>query len=96
MATRSKSPANTDGPENAPAPKPAVDEPQRQPRKRGDPRNDAQDAGIPEDQLKAMIEREAYLRSERRGFEPGHEEEDWLAAEAEIRRMLRNAPQQKH
>jgi hypothetical protein len=28
-----------------------------------------------------MIEREAYLRAERRGFEPGHELEDWLAAE---------------
>jgi hypothetical protein len=28
-----------------------------------------------------VIEREAYLRAERRGFEPGHELEDWLAAE---------------
>lgn len=28
-----------------------------------------------------IIEREAYLRAERRGFEPGHELEDWLAAE---------------
>jgi hypothetical protein len=28
-----------------------------------------------------QIEREAYLRAERRGFEPGHELEDWLAAE---------------
>jgi hypothetical protein len=26
----------------------------------------------------------AYYRAERRGFEPGHELEDWLAAEAEI------------
>ncbi len=26
----------------------------------------------------------AYLMSERRGFEPGHETEDWLAAEHEI------------
>jgi hypothetical protein len=25
------------------------------------------------------------LLSERRGFEPGHEAEDWLAAESEIR-----------
>jgi DUF2934 family protein len=31
--------------------------------------------------LQLMIEREAYLRAERRGFEPGHELEDWLAAE---------------
>jgi len=27
----------------------------------------------------------AYLLSERRGFEPGHETEDWLAAEREVR-----------
>jgi hypothetical protein len=31
------------------------------------------------------IRRLAYLLSERRGFEPGHESEDWLAAEREIR-----------
>ena len=27
----------------------------------------------------------AYLLSERRGFEPGHETDDWLAAEREVR-----------
>lgn len=26
----------------------------------------------------------AYLRAEKRGFAPGHEFEDWLAAEAEV------------
>jgi hypothetical protein len=31
------------------------------------------------------IRRLAYLMAERRGFEPGHETEDWLAAEREIR-----------
>lgn len=31
------------------------------------------------------IRRLAYLMSERRGFEPGHETEDWLAAEHEVR-----------
>jgi hypothetical protein len=30
------------------------------------------------------IRRLAYLLSERRGFEPGHETEDWLDAEREI------------
>ena len=30
------------------------------------------------------IRRLAYLLSERRGFEPGHEAEDWLAAEHEV------------
>jgi hypothetical protein len=33
---------------------------------------------------RAMIETAAYLRAERRNFEPGHEVEDWLAAEAEV------------
>jgi hypothetical protein len=32
----------------------------------------------------AMIARAAYFRAEQRGFAPGHELEDWLAAEAEI------------
>jgi len=35
--------------------------------------------------LEDEIRRFAYLLSERRGFEPGHEAEDWLAAESEIR-----------
>ena len=30
------------------------------------------------------IRRLAYLLSERRGFEPGHETEDWLNAEREV------------
>ena len=32
----------------------------------------------------AAIAREAYYRAERRGFAPGYELDDWLAAEAEI------------
>jgi hypothetical protein len=35
------------------------------------------------------IRRLAYLLSERRGFESGHEAEDWLAAEREIRQRYR-------
>ena len=34
-----------------------------------------------EDEIRQL----AYLMSERRGFEPGHETEDWLRAEQEIR-----------
>ncbi len=36
-----------------------------------------------------MIAEAAYLRAERRGFAPGHEHEDWLAAEAEVDGLLR-------
>ena len=35
--------------------------------------------------IEEEIRRLAYLMSERRGFEPGHETEDWLAAEHEVR-----------
>ena len=36
----------------------------------------------------AAIAEAAYFRAERRGFAPGHELEDWLAAEAEIEGRL--------
>jgi hypothetical protein len=35
--------------------------------------------------LEDEIRRLAYLLSERRGFEPGHEAEDWTTAEREVR-----------
>jgi len=95
MATRSKPQAKTESPEAAPpAQAPDVDEPSvKRARAR---RASAQDASIPDDELRAMIEHEAYLRAERRGFEPGHEEEDWLASEAQVRSTLRGAGPQKH
>jgi hypothetical protein len=36
----------------------------------------------------AMIADAAYFRAEKRGFEAGHEIEDWLAAEEEIARRI--------
>lgn len=44
---------------------------------------------VSEDARRAMIEQAAYLRAERRGFSPGGEVEDWLAAEAEVDALLR-------
>ncbi|MBZ5688862.1 MAG: DUF2934 domain-containing protein [Acidobacteriia bacterium] len=35
--------------------------------------------------LEDEIRRLAYLLAERRGFEPGHEADDWLIAEREVR-----------
>jgi hypothetical protein len=37
-----------------------------------------------QDERRALIADMAYKRAQRRGFEPGHELEDWLAAEAEV------------
>lgn len=42
----------------------------------------------PEERLR-MIRDAAYYRAEKRGFAPGHEYEDWLAAEREIDEWLR-------
>lgn len=34
-----------------------------------------------------MTAEAAYYLAERRGFQPGHELEDWVAAEGEIQRL---------
>ena len=39
----------------------------------------------------ALIAEAAYFRAEKRGFTPGHEAEDWLAAEAEVDAKLMHA-----
>ena len=44
------------------------------------------------DARRAMIAESASLRSERRGFVPGFEEEDWLAAEKEVDALLSARP----
>jgi Protein of unknown function (DUF2934) len=36
---------------------------------------------------RALIAEAAYYRAQRRGFEPGHELEDWLQAEAELKQF---------
>jgi hypothetical protein len=41
---------------------------------------------------RAMIAESAYLRAERRGFAPGHEVEDWCAAEREVDALLTARP----
>ena len=38
---------------------------------------------------RALIAEAAYLRAERRGFSPGQETDDWLAAEAEVDALLK-------
>ena len=44
------------------------------------------------EQRAALIAEAAYFRAEKRGFSPGSETEDWLAAEAEVdARLLQGA-----
>jgi hypothetical protein len=45
-------------------------------------------ASVSAEDRRAMIAEAAYLRAERRGFDPGHETEDWLAAEEEVDALL--------
>ncbi len=40
------------------------------------------------DERRLMIEEAAYYRAELRHFAPGHANEDWLAAEADVDRLL--------
>lgn len=56
------------------------------------PKNDQQaqqmavsiDEGVNEWARRQLIEEQAYYMAERRGFAPGRELEDWLAAEAKV------------
>jgi hypothetical protein len=41
----------------------------------------------------SRIAEAAYLRAQQRGFEPGYELEDWLAAEKEVDALLANRNQ---
>ena len=43
------------------------------------------------EQRAALIAEAAFFRAEKRGFAPGHEVEDWLAAESEVDAKLLHA-----
>ncbi len=47
-------------------------------------------AATPVKTREALIAEVAYFRAQSRGFEPGHEEEDWLEAEIEVDDRLRS------
>ena len=42
------------------------------------------------EQLYRMIQETAYFKAKARNFEPGHEVQDWIEAEAEVRMRLEN------
>jgi hypothetical protein len=50
--------------------------------------SDASTGAVSAEQRHALIKRAAYLLAESRGFSPGEELDDWLAAEAEVNRQL--------
>jgi len=42
-------------------------------------------ADVPAQEMRQRIEIAAYYKAQQRGFEPGHELEDWITAEKEVR-----------
>jgi Protein of unknown function (DUF2934) len=59
------------------------------PRARKSPSEAAARVKVNAEGRRALIAETAYLRAERRGFLPGHDVDDWLAAEAEVDALLR-------
>jgi hypothetical protein len=59
------------------------------PRARTSPTVTPKPLQVSPDARRGLIAESAYLRAERRGFAPGHETEDWLAAELEIDALLK-------
>ncbi len=84
MATRRSTDVPAKNPRARDAPRPSA----RVSRSPMSPTEPARLALTPEAR-RAMISEGAYLRAERRGFAPGHETEDWLAAEAEVDVLLK-------
>ncbi|MBI4404328.1 MAG: DUF2934 domain-containing protein [Deltaproteobacteria bacterium] len=46
------------------------------------------DKSVTADERRQMVEQAAYFLAEKRGFEAGHELEDWLSAERQIESRL--------
>jgi hypothetical protein len=44
------------------------------------------------EELQRLVAEAAYYRAQRRGFEPGYELQDWVEAEAEVRRLIGRSP----
>jgi hypothetical protein len=51
----------------------------------------ASSAAFADEERRSMIAEVAYFNAEKRGFEPGHEETDWLEAEKTVDSLLGNA-----
>ncbi|HUX23817.1 MAG TPA: DUF2934 domain-containing protein [Burkholderiales bacterium] len=58
--------------------------------KRGDGKAKAGPA-LSAQERERLIAQAAYFRAEKRGFAPGCELQDWVEAEAEVRRLIGNA-----
>ena len=79
---KAPTPAKSPAPAKAPMPAKAPKAPKAAAAQKG------AEALLPTFDRLVMVAEAAYYRAERRGFAPGAEMDDWLAAEAEIERLL--------
>lgn len=81
-------PAKSGSTKPALATRPAKAAPEKKPPKRATRAPASRKLEISPEQRRRHVELAAYFMAERHGFTPGREHEDWVAAEAEIDRML--------
>jgi hypothetical protein len=55
---------------------------------RSKPRTEIARVQLTQDELRKLVSEAAYYRAKQRGFTPGHEEDDWIQAEAEVLRRI--------
>jgi hypothetical protein len=48
-------------------------------------------SSLSDEELHMLIAQAAYRRAQQRSFAPGHELEDWLAAESEVKQSIGSA-----
>ena len=87
--TPSRSPTQPAAPAKKASSKTSAPAPQRMPTSPSF--NSKARADVSPDELRRLISEAAYYRAKQRGFAPGHELEDWIAAETEVIRRL-NSP----
>ena len=84
MASKKERPAP---PQSRPAAKPQTAAAKPQTTFTGNARAD-----VSAEELRKLILEAAYYRAKQRGFTPGHELEDWIQAEAEVRNRIGRSP----
>jgi len=47
---------------------------------------------LSDEEIYRLIQQSAYYKARARGFAPGHEVEDWIAAEREVKGSLKRSP----
>lgn len=47
---------------------------------------------VSSEDLQRLVAEAAYYRAQKRGFEPGYELQDWVEAEAEVKRLIGRSP----